>query len=466
MNKKKFTVTAVILIILLLAESIYLIKHLKSGNSPDTAEINGTVHTSRTLDITDGEMLSQIQSYTVDVNIDEDDDSYIIAEDLPKRSSRFEIVNNGKTLDYDTDKKNELVPDTDSDTQLPENAPVYTDKFSLGGKDISCYTTYGIHLISVSDLENSFGGKIKTSEHRQTTSQTEVSAPPSVNIGGSTTGGSAAAIQGAESSVQTKRTLPENSSSGGKKIIVLDPGHGKSSSSMTDSEKTAAGYVKTSKGWGEWRHYRNGTSNISCEGSGCAGTHPSNGSCWYPIGNGDRDTEPEINLNNALNAKKYLEQMGYTVRMTRTSNNENPSFTNRTSYCYPNNDNSKDADAELLIVIHANAGGGSGSAYLSAGGSYTQKFKSGTSTEFIKNSNDAGRIINDKIVSSTSLSKNGAGSIGGEEWLIAFNKSPVPTAYLEIGFYDNSKDLGILKAESDKIGLAIAQGADEYLKSK
>lgn len=466
MNKKTFTIMAGFLIIIILAEGIYLLKHFINKNSQNPADIYGTVHIYQTLDITDGEMLSQIPSYTVSTDKSEDNNKYIIAEDLPNRSSRFEIVNNGKVLNYDADKKNELVPDTSSDTQLPENAPVYTDAFSIAGKDVPCYTTYGIHLISISDLENRFSGKIKLYEPQQTVPQTETTPSPSVNTGGSTTGGSAAAIQGSETNLQTKRELPVSSTSSANKIIVLDPGHGKSSSSMTDSEKTAAGYVKTSKGWGEWRHYRNGTSNISCEGSGCAGTHPSNGSCWYPIGNGDRDTEPEINLNNALNAKKYLEQMGYTVRMTRTSNNENPSFTNRTSYCYPNNDNSKDADAELLIVIHANAGGGSGSAYLSAGGSYTQKFKSGTSTEFIKNSNDAGRIINDKIISSTSLSKNGAGSIGGEEWLIAFNKSPVPTAYLEIGFYDNSKDLGILKAESDKIGLAIAQGADEYLKSK
>ena len=69
---------------------------------------------------------------------------------------------------------------------------------------------------------------------------------------------------------------------------------------------------------------------IAAEADAAAGT-PDGGSCWYPIENGDRDIEPEINLNNTLNAKKYLEEMGYEVRLTRNSNDENPSMT-KTAY--------------------------------------------------------------------------------------------------------------------------------------
>lgn len=247
------------------------------------------------------------------------------------------------------------------------------------------------------------------------------------------------------------------------KIIVLDPGHGKSSSLMSEEEKKAEGYSynQNKEQWGEWRHWKSGSSSLHCEGFDCTQTHTPGGSCWYPIGNGDRDTEPELNLNNVLAAKKYLEAMGYIVRMTRITNDENPSFSKRLSYCYPNNDNTQTADAALYICIHSNAGGGSGSAYISAEGVYDQN---GITASYIDDCNTLGSIINEKIVSSTSFEKSGNGVIGGMGALIAFCKSPVPCAYMEIGFYDNNNDLDILRSESDAVGKAIAEGVDEFIK--
>ena len=101
-------------------------------------------------------------------------------------------------------------------------------------------------------------------------------------------------------------TVGQSQSGAGKKVIVLDAGHGKSSSEMTSDEKTAEGYeYNESKGnWGEWRHYKNGTFGENCHGSGCTGLSPENASCWYSMGNADRDTEPQINLDNALAAQK------------------------------------------------------------------------------------------------------------------------------------------------------------------
>lgn len=257
---------------------------------------------------------------------------------------------------------------------------------------------------------------------------------------------------------QQEQNTPQQTS--GSRLIVLDAGHGKSSGSMTSAEFESEGYVKNSSGtWGEWRHWKSGTSDVPCEGSGCTGRAPSGGSCWYSAGNGDRATEPDINLQNALAAKKYLEQMGYTVRMTRTSNDQNPSFSKRISYCYPGNDLSANADASLYVCIHSNAGGGSGTAYIALDGLYDQR---GISSTYVEDSNRAGKTINDSIVSNTSLSRSGSGALTFEPELIAFCKSPVPVAYLEIGFFDNSSDLSILKSESDSIGKAIAEGIDEY----
>lgn len=249
----------------------------------------------------------------------------------------------------------------------------------------------------------------------------------------------------------------------GSKIIVLDPGHGKSSSKMTDAEKTASGWKKTSNGWGEWRHYKVGSGHVDCEGSGCNGRATPNGSCWYPMGNGDRATEPDINLQNALAAKKYLEQMGYTVRMTRTTNDENPSITRRLEYCYPGLDKTKQPDATLFLCIHSNASNGSarGTAYIQLDGIYDQKWIP-SAQSYVNAGNKLGKLCNDEIVNGTSLSMSGSGAIAGEPQLIAFMKAPVTCGYLEIGFFDNSSDLNILMTENDAIGRAIASGVDKY----
>ena len=244
----------------------------------------------------------------------------------------------------------------------------------------------------------------------------------------------------------------------GKKIIVLDPGHGISSGSMSSDLKINSGYVyNASKGaWGEWRHFKTGTWGNECAGSGCNGSDH-----WYSIGNGDRDTEPELNLNNALAAKKYLEQMGYVVRISRTSNNENPSFTKRAANAFANGDSSNSPDAECIVCIHSNAGGGKGSAYIALGSGYGQKY---IKSDYAAQSNALGKKINDRITYQTSLGAYSNGCAEGMENLILFHKSPVPVAYMEIGFYDNSSDLSILKSEADKIGRAIAEGVDDWIK--
>lgn len=242
-----------------------------------------------------------------------------------------------------------------------------------------------------------------------------------------------------------------------KLTVVLDAGHGKSSWLMSSEEKTANGYFYHNGAWGEWRHWKNGTANQECNGYGCHGDR----SCWYPMVNGDRATEPELNLQNVMYAKWYLEnELGYNVRLTRSTNEENPSFSKRVSYCYPDNDTSKAPDAACYICIHSNAGGGRGSGYIAASGNYTQKW---IKQNYVEESNRLGNYINNRITSETSISKHGNGRINGLGYMILFNKCPVPAAYLEIGFFDNANDLGILRSEHNKIGKAIAYAIDEYM---
>lgn len=250
-----------------------------------------------------------------------------------------------------------------------------------------------------------------------------------------------------------------------KKIVVLDAGHGKESGAMTDAEKEADGWLQTSRGWGEWRHWKSGTMWQDCEGSGCTGRAPSNGGCWYPIGNGDRDTEPEINLRNTEFAKAYLEQMGYEVRMTRTSNDENPSMTKRLKACYKDGDITAEPDADVFVCIHSNAGGGRGSAYMSLTGLYDQAGVLAPE-EYAAESNLLGSLINDRITTETSMPPFAGGRYDGLPEAIFFCKSPIPIAYLEIGFFDSAADLEILNTESEAIGRAIAEGVNDYFAQK
>lgn len=261
-----------------------------------------------------------------------------------------------------------------------------------------------------------------------------------------------------EAAESESEPIPEKTSRG---IIVLDPGHGVSTSTLTEDQKRADGWIYNSQkgGWGEWRHFKSGTVWQDCSGSGCTGRAPEGGGCWYPIGAGDRDTEPQLNMNNALAAKKYLEQMGYEVRLTRTENTH-PSMTERLKYCYPDGDTTKEPDADLFICIHANAGGGRGSYYIALSGLYDQ---AGIGADYIDSGNALGKCINDRIVQSTGLSAASGGRYNGYPELVLFCKSPITIAYMEIGFYDNASDLAILKSSSDAIGRAIADGVNDYM---
>ena len=85
--------------------------------------------------------------------------------------------------------------------------------------------------------------------------------------------------------------------------------------------------------------------------------------------------------------------------------------------------------------------------------------------EYVSKSNLLGSLINGRITAETSMSAFGGGRYDGLPEAILFCKSPVPIAYLEIGFFDSPADTEILNSESEAIGRAIAEGVDDYFKS-
>ncbi len=381
-----------------------------------------------------------IPAYSYDENI------YIIAENL--KFFGISVRHSGGTLVIE--HKNSYFVETEEIDgaliTLSDNTEItYPDyKITVGGSEVSGYAAGKYTIIPLNTVKV-YG-----------TLNYDGQSTYSCTLGDFTEVTPAPAETPAETSAENANAEPAS-----KKIIVLDPGHGKSSQSMSDSEKEASGWVynNTEGTWGEWRHFKSGTLWQDCGGDGCNHRITPNGACWYPIENGDRDTEPQINLNNCLAAKKYLEDMGYEVRLTRTSNDENPSITKRLMYCYPNNNTSVSPDAILFLCVHSNAGGGSGTSYIALEDSYDQN---GVSDSYAEAGNLLGKYVNDEIAANTALDANSP--ISGMGALIAFCKSPVICGYLEIGFFDDTSDLEILNSSSDAIGQSIAVGVDKFVK--
>lgn len=472
-QKIKIFITAMLSLIIVF-ELGYIVKRLANGESMTVS--SNSDGASETVSVSQNIYkinMQTIPAYTISNN----DGAYLVDTDLELFG--FNCTRNGNTYELTNPEKSYTMTSDAFMQNVDGTSAEKTDqRLVVGDQKLQCYKTSGNALLIPAEALKSFG--IEQTEASVNTVYYALGDDDTVkNVITSISKEINGISYSSSSDTAAATPLPTTSSSGtvismdgsgttynsgaaasSGRVIVLDPGHGKSSSDMTAEEKKSSGWVQNSSGsWGEWRHYKTGSSTVDCEGEGCNGRVTPSGACWYPIGNGDRDTEPEVNLQNALAAKKYLEQMGYTVRMTRTSNSENPSITKRCSYNYPNNDTSKTADSLCMVVIHSNAGGGSGTSYISLEGEYDQR---GISSTYVSDSNKLGKLCNDKVAEATELSNNGA--ITFEPQLISFMKSPVPCGYLEIGYFDSSSDLDILESEYDAIGKAIAEGIDEFVK--
>ncbi len=440
MRIKNIIITALCSLLFFYGISVF-IDFFSRRQSP-TGDVAGRIRTSSISVSINGHL---IPSYEFKNSI------YIVAQDLALFNFNIETDNKTHTV-YITQAENTNINKKylSKLSQLDEEEKVFypTQKLYINDVYIVSYATKEYNVIPVNSLNNigscskeATSGTIKcvlydydNKKHKNNSEEFSLT-PPSNSLNASTY------------------------TSGNGRIIVLDPGHGKSSSLMSDSEKESSGWVKNNNSWGEWRHWKSNTSDINCLGIDCNGRVPQNGSCWYSIEYSDRDIEPEINLNNALAAKKYLEEMGYNVRLTRSTNNENPSATKRIEKCYPSGNTQLIPDADAIICIHSNAGGGQGSYYMALSGRYDQKHMP---TNYIEESNKLGQAINDKIISDTSLDAANNGRYDGFPETILFCKSPVIVAYMEIGFYDNENDLKILQSQTNLIGKSIAEGIDAY----
>ena len=438
MSKKTRNILIAVIGVFAIAAIISIVIGMKSGNDNDARNIAGQAEKSAAL-IT----VNDIEIPAYDFN----GETYILADNLIYFGFELELSDDGNALNIISAAADitEGIDITASITRPHDTLVVYYPEYQtyIDGDAINSWSVDGGTLIPKNALAR-LGTEIFDEQQ---------------NLYAYIIGDYMSAADIAEADAAA---IIDGTPVSGSPIIVLDPGHGKSSGAMSAEEKEASGWVYADSGWGEWRHFKYGTSGPDCGGDGCSHRVTPNGACWYPIGNSDRSTEPEINLNNCLAAKAYLEQMGYTVRLTRETNDENPSITRRLSYCYPDNDTTAPPDADVFVCIHSNAGGGRGSSYIELAGPYDQPTTLGSSEAYVSASNTLGQYINTEIGNYTLLILNAP--ISYEPELIAFCKSPVICGYMEIGFFDDPSDLEILNSSSDAIGQAIASGIDKFIR--
>ncbi|MCD7839836.1 MAG: N-acetylmuramoyl-L-alanine amidase [Erysipelotrichaceae bacterium] len=204
------------------------------------------------------------------------------------------------------------------------------------------------------------------------------------------------------------------------KVIVINPGHQATGNSSTEVIGPGSSITKAKV-----------TTGAYCSASG--------------------KSESQINLEVGLKLKTELESRGYTVYMTRTSQNVDISNKERAQIA-----NGYNADA--FISIHCD-----GSTSSSTTGAHTICITSSNpycSQLYSSSSKLASSIIN-AYCSSTGISNNG---VSYRDDLTGLNWSEVPAIYIEMGFLSNSGEGTKLSDSSfqDKCATGIADGIDNY----
>jgi N-acetylmuramoyl-L-alanine amidase len=206
-----------------------------------------------------------------------------------------------------------------------------------------------------------------------------------------------------------------------KMVIVLDPGHGGTTSSEKEPISPGSTTMKLKN--------VSGTSGVVTKIS-----------------------EAELNLSVALKLEKYLTEAGYTVVMTRTSSSETLSNVERAEI-------GNEADADLVVRIHAD-GSNDSSVH---GASMLVPGNVGYAKDIFEISGEYGEIILNKLTSEVGMKNRG---IIVRDDITGFNWSKVPVVLVEMGYMSNVDEDNLLATDNykEKIAKALYQGIDEALK--
>lgn len=164
-----------------------------------------------------------------------------------------------------------------------------------------------------------------------------------------------------------------------------------------------------------------------------------------------KQKESELNLKVALLLEKELSKKGYTVIMTRTTNDINMSNSERAQIA-------NNAKADIFIRIHANSSNSS-----SAKGVLTmcQTEKNKYNGNLEKESYRLSKLVVDNIAKSTGANNRGVmqnDNMSGINWCI------IPTTIVEMGFLSNPEEDKLMETQGyqNKVVEGIVNGIEEY----
>lgn len=231
-------------------------------------------------------------------------------------------------------------------------------------------------------------------------------------------------VQKQEKVSPTSPSTPNTSSSTytanpNNKVIVIDPGH----QGKGNSAKEAVGP---------------GSSTMKAKVAGGA------------TGVSSRKAESQITLDIGLKLRSELQARGYTVIMTRTSQNVNISNQQRAQVGNKNN---------AAAVIHLHCDGGPSSAR----GAHTIAISKNNPycSQLYKASSSLAQKVISSYAAVTGIKSRG---VSYRDDLTGLNWSEVPAIYIEMGFISNSAEDKLLTDSSfqNKCAKGIANGLDQY----
>ncbi len=164
-------------------------------------------------------------------------------------------------------------------------------------------------------------------------------------------------------------------------------------------------------------------------------------------------TEFQLDLEIALKVQKELEDRGYTVVMTRTTNDVNISNSERSIIA-------NEANAEAFVRIHAD---GSDDTKVHGASTVCQTKDNPYNGELYESSRKLSDCVLDGVVASAGCKKRQVievDSMSGINW------SKVPTTIIEVGYLSNKDEEAklITDAYQQLLAKGIADGLDNYFK--
>lgn len=165
-------------------------------------------------------------------------------------------------------------------------------------------------------------------------------------------------------------------------------------------------------------------------------------------------TEYQLNLEVALKVRDILESKGYTVVMTRTTNDVNMSNSERAKIA-------NDAGAGAFVRIHANSAESSNvNGVLTMCQTSNNEFNGDLAAESYKLS----KCVLNNFVSETGAANKG---VTRTDTMSGINWCTVPVTIVEMGFMSNPDEDRLMATEDyqNKMANGIANGIIEYLNS-